>query len=123
MNIFNTLPIELLSTILWLSSGPPNLEIYKKKVQIKEEINHYNLIRLQFDKDNIWHLSGCKKYGTDGVYLNRLTDYSKTPELETISYTYSHNDHASDFRIKTLKSYFTNLMDNQNQKFIISSPK
>ena len=34
-----------------------------------------------------------------------------SPELEPISYAYSHNAHASDFSIKTCKSHFTSLLN------------
>ena len=106
MNIFKKLPSVILDRIKWLASGPPNLDIYNKKNQISEELKHYRLIRTQFDKDKLWHLAGCVKYGMDGIYLNRITDYSKTPELKNISYMYSHNDCTNS---RKLRAYFNNL--------------
>ena len=80
-NYLDSLPIELLDKIIWMASGPINLEIYTKKRRIKEEIDYYRKIRTEMDETNLWHLSNCIKYGLDGVYLKKIGDYSKTPEL------------------------------------------
>lgn len=80
-NYLDSLPTELINQIIWMASGPINLEIYTKKRKIKEEIDFYREVRTKFDKTNLWYLSDCIKYGLDGVYLKSIDDYSKTPEL------------------------------------------
>tara|TARA_B100000795_G_scaffold269976_1_gene261525 strand:- start:1246 stop:1572 length:327 start_codon:yes stop_codon:yes gene_type:complete len=104
MNIFNTLPSDIVKKIIWFSSGPPNLNIYNKKIKINSEINFYKLVRKQYDQNNVWHFHNCAKYGMDGIYLNRINTYEKTPELE-IEYKFSHKSNHG----KKLKAYFQKL--------------
>lgn len=104
MNIFNTLPLDIVRKIIWFSSGPPNLNIYNKKIKINYEINFYKLIRNQYDQDNMWYFHNCAKYGMDSIYLNRINTYEKTPELE-IEYIFSHKGNSG----KQLKAYFKKL--------------
>lgn len=99
------LPTEIYEYILWLSCGPPNLDISNKKKDINEEINYYKSVRKLFDKNNIWYLSNCDKYGMDGIYLNSIIDYNKTPELASKNHEFIHvTKNASD-----LKLYFKHL--------------
>jgi hypothetical protein len=114
MNHLDKLPDEIYEYIAWLSCGPINLEISNKAKKICEEINYYKNIRIKFDGDQIWHLSNCCRYGLDGVYLKKIADYQKTPELEIYKPIFAQ---VSSRDAKTLKEYFAWLLDEQQNKF------
>lgn len=80
----NTLPKEIESYILWLAVGPMDLDIYEKKKEISKEFELYRL----------W--SGV---ASSSVYLNPLTCYDKTPELEDIEYKFGSRYLLSDYGI------------------------
>ena len=64
MILFNKLPEEIESHILWLSVGGKDLDIYKKKKNVNTEINLYKTFKKQ--DPNI-----------GGVYLKPISDYKK----------------------------------------------
>jgi hypothetical protein len=111
MNHLNKLPDEIYEYIVWLSCGPINLEISNKAKKICEEVNYYKNIRLQFDVHQIWHLYKCEKYGLDAVYLKRIIDYRKTPELDGYKPIFAH---VSNGEAKTLRVYFALLFRTHN---------
>ena len=106
MNHLNKLPSEIYKYILWLSCGPPNLEIHTKTKKLCEEINYYKNTRLQFDVDQTWHLYQCEKYGVDGVYLKKIIDYHKTPELDGCAPIFAY---VSNGGAKSIRVYFASL--------------
>ena len=106
MNQLNKLPSEIYEYILWLSCGPINLEIYAKMRKLCEEIKYYKNIRLQFDIDQTWQLCKCEKYGLDGVYLKRIVDYHKTPELDGYAPIFANGGGSG---AKALRKYFASL--------------
>ena len=106
MNHLNKLPSEIYKYILWLSCGPPNLEIYTNVRKLCEEINYYKNTRLQFELDQTWHLYKCEKYGWDGVYLKKIIDYHKTPELDGCAPIFAY---VSNGGAKSIRVYFASL--------------
>jgi hypothetical protein len=73
MILFNKLPDEIESYILWLSVGGKDMDIYKKKKNVNAEINLYKTLKKEYP---------------GGVYLKPIPDYKKIPELESMEYIY-----------------------------------
>jgi len=90
MILFNKLPEEIESYILWLSVGGKDLDIYKKKKNVNTEINLYKKFKQQYP--NI-----------GGVYLKPISDYKKIPELESMEYIYGSRWLLSEYGITKRK--------------------
>ena len=68
MSLIDKLPTEIYNYILWLSVGATDLEIYKKKKNLSEEIINNKNLRESSE-------------GQHGFYLFSIKNYDKTPEL------------------------------------------
>ena len=86
MVIFDILPLEIESYIIWLSCGPTNLDTYTKKKNINVEIKLYKIFKRE--NENI-----------GGVYLQPIPNYEQVPELEDTEYLFSRRWLLSDYGI------------------------
>lgn len=86
MTLFNSLPKELESYILWLSAGALNLDIGTKKTQVNAELKTYK--------------NPTAIFGT-GFSLNPVSTYEKTPGLETIKYHFALRWLTAEFGISS----------------------
>lgn len=101
----NTLPKEIENYILWLSAGAMDLDIYEKKKEINEEFKFF----IKLEKITLYVAENI------GVYLNPLTCYDKTPELEDIEYNFGSRYLEADYGIT--KKQHTQWVLQQKEKY------
>tara|TARA_B100000795_G_scaffold262877_1_gene241286 strand:- start:2618 stop:2992 length:375 start_codon:yes stop_codon:yes gene_type:complete len=99
----HALPDELFNYIVWLSSGPINLDIYNKKKDINEELAHYKSMRDKFDINGGWDICNCKKYGKDGIYLTSVTD-----DIHPINLSFAYR--IGERKKRKMMEYFRNMI-------------